>query len=85
MLSTPQKTLTDAPLNFWLCFTFLFVAVLVFQGKPVPYSNEFVYLLRLTPNFLPNDWSFSQTANEHWLFNSLFSLPMRFFSLEIVG
>jgi len=85
MLQTPQKTSKDAPLSFWLCFAFLFLAVFIFHGKTVPYSNEFIYLLRLEPNFLPNDWSFSQAANEHWLFNWIFSLPMRVFSLETVG
>ncbi|MGI8787247.1 MAG: DUF6798 domain-containing protein [Pyrinomonadaceae bacterium] len=70
---------------FWWCFAFLLVAVFIFHGKPVPYSNEFLYLLRLAPNFLPNDWTFSQPANEHWFFNFLFSFPARIFSLEVVG
>ena len=71
--------------NFWLTFALLFVVVLIFHGKTVPYSNEFLYLLRLEPNFLPNDWTFSQAADEHWLFNTIFSLPAYVFSLEIIG
>lgn len=71
--------------NFWRWFALLFVAVLFFHGKPVPFSNEFLYLLRLEPNFLPNDWTFSQSPNEHWLFNILFSFPAYVFSLETVG
>lgn len=71
--------------NFWLCFAFLFLAVILFCGKLVPYSNEFLYLPRLEPNFLPNDWTFSVPANEHWFFNFIFSLPARIFSLETVG
>lgn len=85
MLQTPQKISNKTSINFWRCFAFLFLAVLVFHGKAVPFSNEFVYLLRLEPNFLPNDWSFSQAANEHWLFNWLFSLPRHLLSLETVG
>ena len=72
-------------LSFWLCLTFLFLVVLALHGKPVPFNNEYLYLLRLEPNFLPNDWSFSQSASEHWLFNFLFSLPARVFSIETIG
>ena len=74
-----------SPLGFWLCLAFLFLVVLTLHGKTVPYNNEFIYLLRLVPNFLPNDWSFSQSANEHWLFNSIFSIPANFLSIEAVG
>jgi hypothetical protein len=70
---------------FWLSFIFLFLALFAFHGKTIPFSNEFVYLLRLEPNFLPNDWTFAEAANEHWLFNFLFSLPARFLSIETVG
>lgn len=76
---------TESSTDFWICFAFLFFAVFAFHGKPVPYSNEFLYLLRLEPDFLPNDWTFSQTADEHWLFNFIFSFPARFLSLEAVG
>ena len=75
----------DSPKNFRLCFAFLFLALVLFHAKIVPFSNEFLYLLRLQPDFLPNDWTFSVPANEHWLFNFLFSFPARVFSLEIVG
>ena len=71
--------------QFWLTFAVLFVTIFLFNGKALPYSNEFVYLLRLAPDFLPNDWTFSQPANEHWLFNALFSLPVYFLSLETTG
>jgi hypothetical protein len=68
-----------------LCFAFLFLVILLFHGKTVPFSNEFLYLLRLEPNFLPNDWTFASPANEHWFFNFIFSFPARVFSLEVVG
>lgn len=72
-------------ISFWLCFAFLFLVVLAFHGKPVPLVNEYLYLLRLKPDFLPADWSFSQPANEHWLFNTIFSVAARVVSIEIVG
>lgn len=75
----------ESPKSFLLYFAFLFLAVLLFHAKTVPFSNEFLYLLRLDPNFLPNDWTFSAPANEHWLFNFLFSFPARIFSLETIG
>ena len=75
----------NAPKIFWLCFALLFIAVILFHGKTVPFSNEFLYLLRLEPNFLPNDWTFASPANEHWLFNFIFSFPARIFPLEILG
>ncbi|CAN5361296.1 hypothetical protein BH10ACI2_BH10ACI2_06170 [soil metagenome] len=71
--------------GFWLCSTFLFLSVFAFHGKQVPFSNEFVYLLRLEPGFLPNDWTFSHAANEHWLFNTIFSIPTYFLPLTTVG
>lgn len=72
-------------ISFWLCLAFLFLVVLAFQGKTVPFNNEFIYLLRLQPGFLSNDWSFSQSANEHWLFNLVFSLPAKVLSIEVIG
>lgn len=82
---SPEPESSDAAsVFFWLSLVFLLLAVFAFHGKPVPYSNEFFYLLRLNPN-LPYDWTFSQAANEHWLFNFIFSLPARFFSLEAIG
>ncbi len=71
--------------SFWLCLVLLFLAVLAFHAKTLPFSNEFAYLLRLQPNFLPNDWTFSTPAHEHWLFNLIFSVPSRFLSLETAG
>lgn len=79
---TDYKNLKE---NFYLQFFALFGAVFLFVGKPVPYSNEFLYLLRLEPNFLPNDWAFSAPATEHWFFNFIFSFTARFLSLEIIG
>ncbi len=79
------KTVEKSPKGFWLCFALLFLAVVLFHGKTVPFSNEFIYLLRLAPHLLPNDWTFSVPANEHWVFNFIFSFPARIFSLEIVG
>lgn len=84
-MQTLKKFSTATPRNFWLCFAFLFLAVALFCGKTVPYSNEFLYLLRLAPDFLPNDWTFSQPADEHWLFNFIFSFPAKFLSLAAVG
>lgn len=79
------KISSESPREFWLCFAFLFLAVVLFHGKSVPFSNEFLYLLRLEPNFLPDDWTFSAPANEHWFYNWLFSFPARVFSLEIIA
>jgi hypothetical protein len=85
MLQNESNFSENARKFFWWSFVFLFLAVLVFHGKTVPFSNEFIYLLRLEPNFLPHDWTFSKAANEHWLFNFIFSLPMRVFSVETAG
>ncbi len=85
MLSALKQNKSDWSAGFWLCFIALFLIVCALHGKPVPYNNEFAYLLRLEPNFLPNDWSFSRPANEHWLFNSIFSLPGNFLAIETVG
>lgn len=79
------KISENLPKSFWMCFAFLFLTIVLFHAKTVPFSNEFLYLLRLQPDFLPNDWTFSAPANEHWLFNFLFSFPARLFSLETVG
>lgn len=71
--------------RFGLCFVCLLIVVFLFNGKPVPFNNEYVYLLRLKPDFLLNDWTFSVPANEHWLFNTIFAVPARFLSLEVLG
>lgn len=75
--------------NYYFQFVFLFLAIFLFVGKPVPSSNEYMYLLRLVktyhPDFLPNDISFSATASEHWLFNHLFGLLTLIFSVEVIG
>lgn len=84
-LKIAPKVFAEPTRNFWFCFVFLLLAVFAFHGKIIPYSNEFVYLLRLEKNFLPNDWTFSVPANEHWFFNSIFSFPAKFLSLEILG
>lgn len=72
-------------LGFLLCLAFLFLGVVSFHARPVPFGNEFVYLLRLAPYVPANDWSFAGTANEHWLFNSIFSLPAYLVSIEVMG
>lgn len=84
MRNTPEFSAKSSK-NFWLYFVILLFAIALFCGKTVPYSNEFLYLLRLKTDFPPSDWTFSQPANEHWLFNFIFSFPARVFSLEIVG
>ncbi len=75
--------------NFYLQYGALFGTVFLLWGKPVPYSNEYNYLLRLVktyrPDFLLNDLTFSTPANEHWLFNHLFGLLTFVFSLEFIG
>ncbi len=75
----------DSTTGFLLCLGFLFLVVLAFHAKPVPFGNEFIYLLRLGPYVPLNDWSFAGTANEHWLFNFIFSLPAYFVSIEVMG
>ncbi len=77
------RTIKD---NFWLQFGLLLVAIFAFVGKPVPYGNEPIYLLRLVkiyqPNLFPNDISFSTTASEHWLYNHIFGFLPLFFSIQ---
>lgn len=82
--STHDQT-SPATLEFWLCFAAVFGVILALHARPVPFGNEYLYLLRLVPDFLPNDWTFSRPAYEHWFFNSIFSLPARFLSIEAVG
>ncbi|MGI9056915.1 MAG: DUF6798 domain-containing protein [Pyrinomonadaceae bacterium] len=80
---------TNLKENFYLQFFALLGAVFVFVGKPVPYSNEFSYLLRLRkvydPNYLANDLTFSTPANEYWLFDHIFGLLTFFLSIEMIG
>ncbi len=80
-----DKNPSSSPLVLVICFAFLFLAVLLFHAKTVPFGNEFPYLLRLQPNFLPNDWTFSSPAHEHGLFNLIFSFPSHIFSLEVAA
>lgn len=70
---------------FWVSLAFLFLAVAALHGRALPFNNEYLYLLRLQPGFLPDDWTFSQAANEHWLFNTIFSLPAHLVSIEAIG
>lgn len=67
----------------WLAI--LLLVIFALHGKPVPSINEYVYLLRLKPDFLINDWTFSQPANEHWFFNTIFGIPAHFLSVEAIG
>src|SRR5690349_20512927 len=62
--------------------------VFLFQLRPVPFSNELLYLLvpyhLAHPQFLAGDW----TLNGYWdhaVFDLLVSVPMRALSLETVG
>jgi hypothetical protein len=71
--------------GFLLCLAFLFLVVAAFHARPVPFGNEFIYLLRLGPYAPLNDWSFAGTANEHWLFNYIFSAPANLVSIEVMG
>lgn len=75
--------------NFYFHYAALLGAVFLFWGKPVPYSNEYSYLLRLVrtyrPDFLLNDITFAAPANEHWLFNHLFGLLTLYLSVEVIG
>lgn len=83
------KTLQEYMLKLeekpWVWFLLLFAVILAFHGKPVPYINEYLYLLRLKTDHLTNDWTFSVPANEHWLFNTIFAFPARFVSIEVIG
>ena len=75
--------------NFYFQFFALLGAVFLFVGKPVPYSNEYSYLLRLRkvydPDYLARDITFSTPTNEYWLFDHIFGLPTLFLSIETVG
>jgi lysylphosphatidylglycerol synthetase-like protein (DUF2156 family) len=75
--------------QFFICLAVLFLFALVLYGKPVPHTNEFNYLLRLEklahPHILAVDWTFSRSADEHWLFNRVFSLLAFALPLEAVG
>lgn len=82
---TASKDSDSLRLHFWLCIAFLFLTVLAFHGKTVPYNNEWIYLLRLDPSLLQHDWSFAQPANEHWLFNSVFGNLSSVFSIVTIG
>jgi hypothetical protein len=80
-----QDRTDPARFEFWLCFVAVFIVILALHARPVPFANEYVYLPRLIPDFLPNDWTFSRPAYEHWFFNAIFSFPARFISIEAVG
>ena len=67
----------------------LFAFILLFHARPVPDNDEYQYLLRLSkqanPELLANDWTYSTTGNEHWLFNQIFGFLARFLSIEFIG
>lgn len=75
--------------NFYFQFFALLGVVFLLVGKPVPYSNEYSYLLRLRKvydsNFLARDITFSTPADEYWLFEHIFGLPTLVFSIETIG
>ncbi len=82
-------TLTAIKESVYLHYLLLLGAVFIFVGKPVPYSNEYSYLLRLRQvydaGFLANDITFSTTSKEYWLFDHLFGLLTFVFSIETIG
>lgn len=75
--------------NYFVHFLALILTVFALVGKPIPYSNDFSYLLRLLSTYnsqlFQNDIAFSAYQNEHWLFNHLFGVLTLFLSVEIVG
>lgn len=81
--------ITNLKENFYLQFAALSGVIFLFFGKPVPYSNEYSYLLRLKnlydPNYLAHDITFSTSTKEYWLFEHIFGLLTFVFSLETVG
>lgn len=58
-------------------------------GLSIPTGNEYLYLLRLArqwnPQFLLNDWTFSQPAPEHFVFNAIFGILFRFLPIPVAG
>lgn len=88
-MSEPNNKVFSAAAGLSRKELLLLVAIVIvvfgFLGRPVPFNNENIYLLRLLDGILPNDWSFSVSANEHWLFNYIFSIPAAILPLEIVG
>ncbi len=86
---TKLPNFTNFKESFFLHFFALLGVIFLFFGKPVPYSNEYSYLLRLRnlydPNYLAYDITFSTAAKEYWLFEHIFGLLTFVFSLETVG
>ena len=84
-----RSKLTKLKENFWLQFAALFCVVLALSGKPVPFSNEYSYLLKLVKtynvDFLANDFTFANPPNAYWLFNHLFGIFTLIFSVEVIG
>lgn len=70
-------------------FLFVLGAVFLFWGFPVPHINEEHYLAVLVrawdPGFLANDWTFSTTLPDRWIFNMLFGSLTTFLPLEVVA
>lgn len=75
--------------HYWLVFAILLICIFFLHAKPVPFGNEFPYLLRLAkefqPEFLVNDWTFAAPANEHWLFNRIFGYLASLVRIETIG
>jgi hypothetical protein len=65
----------------------LFVSAL--YGAPVPFGNEWLYLLHLRrewePDFLLPDWTFAVNSPEHKVFNLVFGLPATVLSLPALA
>lgn len=72
-------------LKEWLPVAAVAVLVACLFGRPVPFDNDWYYLLHLynewNPGYLVGDWAFSSAGPEHWVFNRIFGLPFLFLSL----
>ena len=75
--------------NVWLHLAILFFVAFIFNGKTVPFSNEYSYLLQLVKtynsDFLLNDITFSTPPSERWFFNHIFGIFTLFLSIEVIG
>jgi hypothetical protein len=73
----------------WIAGAFYFAAALFCVLRPMPYNNEFAYLVSAKRagdgSFLEGDWTFSTGFGEHWTFNHVLGPLMRLLSLEVVG
>lgn len=72
-------------LSLWLPVAAVAALIVALHGKPVPFANEWYYLINLYrewhPDFLSEDWTLSVKAPEHMLFNRIFGLPFLLMSM----